>query len=261
MPGLRVENITLYYETTGQGQPLLFLNGLGMTLRDWGRQAAFFSKDYLVIRFDYRGQGESDKPPGPYSIPLFCDDAARLLRSINAWPAHLVGLSMGGMIAFQMAVSHPDVVRSMVVVNSGPEFILRTWRQKFEFFKRRSIVRLLGMRVTAEVLAGRLFPEKGQETLRREIAKRWAQNDKRAYIESLLALKGWSVSNRLGEIRCPTLVISADRDYTPVSFKRSYVDRMPAAELVVVSNSRHATPLDQPEKFNNILASFLGKQV
>jgi pimeloyl-ACP methyl ester carboxylesterase len=259
LPDIRINNITLHYETTGQGHPLLFLNGLGMSVGDWEGQAGYFSKDYQVITFDCRGQGASEKPPGPYSISLFCDDTVGLLRSVKAWPTHLVGLSMGGMIAFQLAVSHPELVRSMVIVNSGPELILRTLTQKLEFLKRRLIVRIFGMRRMAEILAGRLFPEKGQEALRREMARRWAKNDKNAYNNSLQALIGWSVSKYLGEIRCPTLVVSADRDYTPVSYKQSYVSRMPDAELVEISNSRHATPMDQPEIFNRIVSEFLMK--
>jgi pimeloyl-ACP methyl ester carboxylesterase len=257
MPDIQIKGITLYYETAGQGLPLLFLNGLGMSVRDWQNQAAYFSKEYRVITFDYRGQGASDKPPGPYSISLFCDDTAGLLRSIDAWPAHLVGLSMGGMVAFQMAVSRPELIRSMVIVNSGPELILRTWRQKFEFLKRRLIVRVLGMRMMAEILAGRLFPEKGQKALRGEMAKRWARNDKNAYIHSIRALENWRVSEYLEGINCPTLVISADQDYTPVSYKQYYASRMPEARVAVISNSRHATPLDQPEIFNTTVGEFL----
>jgi len=260
MPDIRIDDISLYYEVTGEGQPLLFLNGLGMSVRDWQGQVLHFSKDYQVVTFDYRGQGASDKPPGTYSISLFCDDTVRLLRSINAWPTHVVGLSMGGMVAFQMAVSHPELVRSMVIVNSGPELILRTWGQKFEFLKRRLIVRVLGMRMMAKILGNRLFPEKGQKVLRREMTTRWARNDKNAYIRSVRALENWSVSEHLAKIRCPALVISADQDYTPVSYKQFYVSRMREAKLVVIYNSRHATPLDQPEIFNETVGEFLRSQ-
>jgi len=257
MPDIRIDNINLHYETAGQGQPLLFLNGLGMSVRDWERQVAYFSTSYRVITFDYRGQGSSDKPAGPYSIPLFCDDTVRLLMAANVWPAHMVGLSMGGMIAFQMAVSHPELLRSMVIVNSGPDLMQRTRVQKIEFLRRRFIVRVFGMRMMAKILADRLFPREGQESLRGEMAQRWAQNDKDAYNNTVKALRDWSVSKYLGEIRCPTLVISADQDNTPVKYKEQYVSRMPDARLAVIPNSRHYTPLDQPEIFNEIVAEFL----
>ena len=85
------------------------------------------------------------------------------------------------------------------------------------------------------------------------------QNDKRAYLASLDAIIGWGVRERLKRITCPTLVISADRDYTPVERKREYVAEMPNARLLVIENSRHATPLDQPERFNSALLAFLGE--
>ena len=81
---IRIDDVTLHYEATGQGQPLVFLNGLGMSVRDWEGQAAHFARDYQVITFDYRGQGSSDKPPGPYSMSLFCDDTVR--SELNSLP-------------------------------------------------------------------------------------------------------------------------------------------------------------------------------
>ena len=106
-----------------------------------------------------------------------------------------------------------------------------------------------------QVAAGQ--PE--QAELRRKIEERWPQNDKRAYLASLDAIIGWGVRERLDRITCPTLVISADHDYTPVERKREYVAEMPNAHLLVIENSRHATPLDQPERFNNALLAFLGE--
>jgi len=93
--------------------------------------------------------------------------------------------------------------------------------------------------------------------LRRKIEERWPQNDKHAYLASLDAIIGWGVRERLAAITCPTLVISADRDYTPVSLKEDYVRELPDARLVVIEDSRHATPLDQPERFNQTLLEFI----
>ena len=90
--------------------------------------------------------------------------------------------------------------------------------------------------------------------------ERWAENDKRAYIDSMRAIVGWSVADHLGTIRCPTLVIAADEDYTPVSLKEAYVAKMPQAELVVIADSRHATPVERPEQFNEALMAFLSRQ-
>ena len=115
MPKLAVQDIDLYYEISGQGQPLLFIHGLGSSTRDWERQATFFSRHYQVITFDLRGHGKSDKPPGPYSVELFTADTAGLIESLGIGQTHVVGLSMGGMIAFQLALKASELVSSMVI--------------------------------------------------------------------------------------------------------------------------------------------------
>jgi len=259
MPELHVRDIGLYYETTGQGQPVLFIHGLGSSTRDWAEQVAFFSRHYQVVVFDLRGHGKSGKPPGPYSIPLFAGDTAELIRALGVAPVHVVGISLGGMIALQLGVSAPDVVRSLVIVNSGPEFIVRTFKERLQVFQRLLIVRLLGMRKMGEVLGKRLFPKPEQEGLRRTFIERWAENDVQAYMDAMRAIVGWSVTEHLDSIRCPTLVIAADGDYTPVALKEAYVAKMPRAKLVIVHDSRHATPVDQPEQFNQALTAFLSE--
>jgi 3-oxoadipate enol-lactonase len=259
MPKLQVSNLDLNYEMTGKGQSVLFIHGLGSSSRDWEEQVNYFSKDYQVVTFDVRGHGVSDKPPGPYSIKLFSDDTAALITSLDLSPVHIVGISMGGMIAFQLAVDHPGLLKSMTIVNSGPEMIARSFKEKLMIFQRSVIFRLLSMQKIGEVLAGRLFPKADQEELRIKMVKRWSENDKRAYTDSFKALVGWSVAEHIGDIKCPTLVIAADEDYTPVSVKEAYVAQMKDAQLAVINDSRHATPLDRPAEFNKTLTAFLSK--
>jgi pimeloyl-ACP methyl ester carboxylesterase len=260
MPKLAVRDIDLYYEISGQGQPLLFIHGLGSSTRDWERQAAFFSRHYQVVTFDLRGHGKSDKPPGPYSVQLFAADTAELIESLAIGKTHVVGLSMGGMIAFQLALKTPDLVSSMVIVNSGPEFIVRTLKERLGLFQRFLVVRLLGVRQMGKVLARRVLPKPEHSNLRRIFIERWAENNKRSYLDSLRAMVGWSVTRHLSSITCPVLVVSADQDYTPVSYKEAYTERMARAELVVIPDSRHLTPVDQPDHFNEALLAFLSRQ-
>jgi pimeloyl-ACP methyl ester carboxylesterase len=260
MPTLQLRDIRLYYEIAGQGDPVVFIHGLGSSARDWEYQVPFFAPRYRVVVFDVRGHGRSDKPPGPYSVPLFAQDAAALIRALEAAPAHVVGISMGGMIALQLAVDEPALVRSLVVVNSGPELVVRTFRERLMILQRFLIVRLLGMRKMGEVLSQRLFPRPDQAPLRQMFVERWAENDPRAYREAMRALVGWSVADRLGDIRCPTLVIASDQDYTPVSAKEAYVARMPNARLVVIPDAHHAVTVERPEEFNQVLLDFLMQQ-
>ncbi|RMG99940.1 MAG: alpha/beta fold hydrolase [Chloroflexi bacterium] len=259
MPHKQVNGVSLYYEVHGEGEPLLLLHGLGSSVRDWERQIPVFSRYYQVIGIDMRGHGRSDKPPGPYTVSLFAQDTAALLRALQLPPAHIIGISMGGMIAFQLAVDTPELVRSLVIVNSGPELIPKTWREKLMVWQRLFIIRLLGMRRMGEFLAPRLFPRPDQAEERAELIARWAENDKQAYLAAMRALIGWSVADHLDKITCPVLVLAADGDYTPVSDKEAYVARLPNARLQVIADSRHATPIDQTELFNTAVLQFLAQ--
>jgi len=260
MPKLQLNKIELHYEISGIGQSLLFIHGLGSSSRDWEQQVGYFSKDYRVITFDVRGHGLSDKPPGPYSIQLFSNDTLDLISSLDLSPVHIVGISMGGMIAFQLAVNSPESLKSMTIVNSAPEMATHSLKDRLQIFQRLIVFRLFSMRKIGQVIAGKLFPNADQQELRSMMIERWAQNDKRAYMDSFKALLGWTVMEHIKNIQLPTLVIAADQDYTPMSLKESYVSKMPNAQLKVIKNSRHATPIDQPEEFNTALASFLSKQ-
>ncbi len=260
MPKLNVGDVELYYEIVGQGEPLLFIHGLGSSARDWQLQADFFCQQYRVITFDTRGHGQSAKPPGPYSVPLFAQDTVGLIKALNLAPTHVVGISMGGMMALQLALDAPDLLRSITVVNCTSELVVRTWKDRFILFQRLFITRVMSMRGIAKFLGKRIFPKPEQEELLQMFVERWAENDKRAYVDAMRGLVGWSVSERLGEIGCPTLVIAADEDYSPLEAKKAYTAKIPGAELVVIEDSRHGTPVDQAEKFNAALLEFLSRQ-
>jgi pimeloyl-ACP methyl ester carboxylesterase len=257
---LQLNDIDLMVEVFGEGEPLLFIHGLGSSHADWEAQVEFFADRYQVIVFDVRGHGQSSKPAGPYSVPLFAADTVSMLNALGIGPVHAVGISMGGMIALQLALDYPEAVRSLVIVNSGAEFIVRNLKERMQVWQRFFIVRLLGMRKMGEVLGGRLFPKPEQEGLREVFVERWAKNDPRAYQEAMKAIVGWSVVDRLGDIGCPTLVIASDNDYTPVTAKEAIVDQIAEAELVVMEDARHAVTAEQPEQFNAVLEGFLSGQ-
>jgi 3-oxoadipate enol-lactonase len=259
MPRLHLRDVELCYEVEGHGPPLVLIHGLGSSGRDWELQVPAFREQYQVLTFDLRGHGRSDKPPGPYSIPLFAGDTAELIQCLSLGPAPVVGISLGGMIGLQLAVSRPDLVRSLTVANAGPEFVVRTTRDRLQVLQRKLIVELLGMEKMAQVLSKRLFPKPEQDDLRRQFVQRWSENDPRAYKDAMRAIVGWSVTKQLPGVQNPTLVIAADQDYTPVSVKEALAACLPNAELVVVHDSRHATPVERPEEFNQAVLDFLSR--
>jgi 3-oxoadipate enol-lactonase len=257
MPVLELDDIDLYYESRGDGEPLLLIHGLGSSTRDWEHQVEYFARRYQVIVFDARGHGRSGKPSGPYSMALFATDTARLLQALDVYPAHVVGLSMGGMIAFELALSHPELVKSLVIVNSGPEFVVNSFKLRLQVWQRFLILRLLGMRKIGQVLGQRLFPKAEQAPLRTVFVERWAANDPKAYRKAMRAIIGWSVADRIAEIDRPTLVLASDQDYTPLADKQVWVERMAKAELVVIDDARHALPMEKPDAFNAAVETFL----
>jgi pimeloyl-ACP methyl ester carboxylesterase len=260
MPTLDVNGIRLYYELSGQGEPLLFLHGLGSCSQDWEFQVAEFAKDFRVITGDLRGHGQFARPRGPYSMQMLASDAAGLLHALGVEAAHVVGLSLGGAVAFQMAVSFPSLVKSLVIVNSGPDAKIRTVRQRLMVASRFAMVRLLGLRRVGEALSKRLFPGPDLAGVRATFMERFVRNDRDSYLAALRALLGWSVISQIGNISCPTLIIAADNDYTPVATKEAYVTKIPGAKLVVIPDSGHALPVEKPRSFNTALQTFLEEQ-
>ena len=119
MPLTRVGDIDVYYEKRGSGEPVLLIHGLGSSTEDWEYQVERLASRYTVVSYDVRGHGQTGKPRGRYSVAQFASDAAGLIERLGLGPVHVQGISMGGMIAFQLAVDKPDLVRSLTIVNSG----------------------------------------------------------------------------------------------------------------------------------------------
>lgn len=257
MPVIDSEGLDIYFEEFGQGQPLLLIHGLGSSSRDWELQIPEFEQHFRVIAVDLRGHGRSDKPLGSYSMRQFAGDAVQVLRALGAVPAHVLGISLGGMVAFQLALDFPDLIDKLVIVNSVPELRPRNLADRLGFWQRLLIIRLSGMEKMGEVLAKRFLPRPEQEALREIFIRRWSENDKAAYLASLKSAFGWSVRDRLREIKTPTLVIGAEEDYFSTALKEDYTALMPYASLVVIPDSRHALPAEKPEEFNRLVLDFL----
>ena len=259
MPMIASNQTNLYYEVNGEGQPLVFIHGLGSSTRDWEPQVAEFSKDYQVITFDLRGHGRSAKPPGPYQISMFSADLAGLLQALSVASAHVAGISLGGAVAFQFALDHPSMVRTLTLVNSAPTLGGTAEQAEAEIARRVGIVQQLGMRAMGQALSPNLFPRPEQAALRESFVERWAENDAAAYVESTRSMLDWDVTARLGAITCPVLVAASDQDYGPLAAKEAYARLMPNARVVVIPDAHHAVPIERPEAFNPVLALFLAE--
>ncbi len=261
MSQLSVNGISINYEVYAEVQtashPILLLHGLGSSLRDWEYQIESFSSEFQVIAVDIRGHGLSEKSTDDYSIALFADDIAAFLRKINIKKVNVVGLSMGGMIAFQLSLSYAELIHSLVIVNSGPDVTLNNFTAKFKVKLRLFMLKYFSMKRVGRLVAKGLFPEKNQKSLRELFIGRFVENERQDYIKALKAIINWSVESHVDEITQPALIVAADKDYTSVEYKKNYASKMPHAIIKVISQSHHAVPVEKPDEFNRLVLEFL----
>jgi len=147
-----------------------------------------------------------------------------------------------------------------VVVNCPADFTPRTPGERLILLRRRMMVHCLGMRIVGIILARCLFPGKQHAALRKQLVQRFARNDKRVNLACIRSMTRWSVEAQLPEVEVPTLIVCSEHDYTPVTRKQVFVERMPNAQLAVIPGARHGLPLEKPEEFNRVVLEFLQRR-
>jgi len=253
---VRVEGARLYYQAAGAGRPLLLLHGLGSSNRDWEYQVPEFSRHFHVLAPDFRGHGGSGRTGG-YGVERFASDAWQLLDQLGYGEADVLGYSMGGAVAMQMALDRPRTIRRLVLSNTLPSFRADTLAKRWLLWSRLLLMAWLGPRRLSDVMTRRLYPRPDQAALRARVARRNAENDKSVYLETVRALTQWSVDGRLAELTMPVLVLAAEHDYFLRSEAEAFVAALPDARFELFPGTRHGLPLEQPEAFNRAVLEFL----
>lgn len=188
MPTARIKDIDVHYEIHGEGSPLVLIAGLGSGVDLFARCIPVFSKDHKVVAFDNRGAGRSDKPDIPYSIEMMADDAAGLLTALGIERADVLGVSMGGRIAMDLAMRYPEMVRTLMLVSTTA----RVTREA------RSSLSLRFGKLTKRITGSGAFGESAQPY--------------RAFKRQFDASTKFDCTDRLGTISVPTLIMRGDRD-------------------------------------------------
>ena len=251
------EGATLEYREQGEGDALVLLHGLGSQASDWSLHMPALSDRFRVIAPSLRGFGGSVRPTGPMTIMQYADDVVELLDALGITRAHVLGHSMGGAVALQLAVAHRERLNSLIVINSQASFALRDWRRYMIILVRLLAGGPAGMERLSRFLARRLFPKDSQAVLRAHMVNQYTRNDSRAYLAAIEALAGWSVEDLVDRVATPTLVVAGEYDVTPVAAAREFAGRLPRGELHVVPDSGHATPFDQHERVIALILDFL----
>jgi 3-oxoadipate enol-lactonase len=254
----------LWYERSGAGpEPLLLITGFTISSAIFDPIVGLYEQRFDCIRYDHRGSGRSGAPPWPTSMPELAADAARLMDALGVDSAHVYGLSMGGMVAQELAIRFPERVRALVLGCSTPGGP-RAVRPTLGEWKALAGAIAGGARQPGRPwLAGALFspefrrehPERVRELLRFFAAHRAPVHGALAH---LLASVYHDTVSRLHLIQAPTLVLHGEHDaMAPMANARLLVDRIPDAELRVVPGAGHAYGLERPEESRDLLVDWL----
>jgi len=259
MPIFHQPGLTLHYLVRGAGEPVLLIHGLGSSGADWAFQVPPLEGRFRVIIPDLPGCGHSAPPPAGFSIEGLAEALWSMLDGLEMSRVNLVGFSLGGAVALEMALQRPGSVPRLVLINSLATYRLDHWKKWLEARIPPAIVWLLGMRRTARLVAARVFPEPWQRAMRERTVSVIGSAPAASYLGLARALERWSAVERLDRLRSRTLIIAAEHDYTPLAEKRALAARI-GAEFVVARGSRHGTPFDAIELTNSSLEGFLTDQ-
>ncbi|MUP44574.1 alpha/beta hydrolase [Gramella sp. BOM4] len=251
--------ISLEYLDQGEGEVVLLLHGLGSTKADWDFQKDELSKHFRIIAPDMRGHGNSSIPENEedYGVEQTAYDMKLLMDELQIEKCHVVGFSMGGALAFELAVKYPNLIDKLIIVNTAPDFNNLGEFGEQMIAERTHALKTSGMKPLAEQVATNMFPEDSQRHLKQAFYDRASKNPVDAYYNSFVTLMKWGIGDKVSEIDNPALVVASDMDYTPVELKQAYVDKMPNARLEIIKDSRHGVTMDQPEQFNKAILNFL----
>lgn len=259
MSVFRDDKSPLHYMVRGSGEPLLLIHGLGGSGADWAFQVAALEKNFRVIVPDLPGSGHSPAPRDNYTIDGFAATLWALLDHLGVESINIIGFSLGGAVALEMAALRPSRVPRLGLINSLATYRPDHWRKWVETYVTATLVRLFGMRRAAWLLAARLFPEPWQREIRRHAAASVGAVPASSYLGAGFALARWAIVDRLHALTSRVLLIAAENDFTPLAEKRALAATL-KADLVVVRGSRHGTPFDSVEVTNASLLALLTDQ-
>ncbi|MBI4496764.1 MAG: alpha/beta hydrolase [Chloroflexi bacterium] len=261
MPITSVRDVNLYYEDLGAGEPVLWIHGFSGDHRGWAAQIPVFQDAYRCMVYDQRDSGRSATSRRDYTTADLAEDAVGLLDALDIPRATVVGFSMGGAVAQEFAINHPERVHGLVLVATytagdprGSEN-LRAWARMRAVFTPEQYHRA----ISPWVLTYReyLVPGLVEGFLQRALENPYRQSQE-AYERQMEAVLAHNAEDRLGRITAPCLVLVGDEDIlAPLRFSRTLVSRIPRARLEVIPEVGHALLWVKPDEVNRAIGRFL----
>jgi len=249
-----------YLDENPSGESIvLLLHGLGSNGSSWRLQIpALKAAGFRVIAPDARGFGQSGFPGGQITIEVMAQDFSHLIKSLQHNPVHVVGISMGGTHALQLALDYPDLVKSLVLINTFASLQPEKFSLWIYYGIRLALLHSLGIETQAKFVARKIFPKPEHEFARQELIHQIREANPAAYRGVMRSFATFNLLPRLGEIRQKTLIITGEQDNTVSPVNQSKLTQyIPDARQVNVPNAGHAVIIDQPEYVNKLLTQFL----
>jgi len=266
LPYETIDDIELYYEVHGPSDapPIIFLEGWGYSLWMWFRQVPVLREKYRCIVFDNRGVGRSSKPDYPYTMEMFAGDTIGLMKALDIDTAHILGISMGGFIAQQIAISYPERVRSLILVSThfgGPNAIIASDRTMAMMFASptETLSKEQATKMRYSVAFNPNYLNENMSLL--EQIQEWVEQ----YPQPLYARGNqaaasmvFDVEEEVKKISAPTLILQGDSDLiVPPENAELLAERIPESKLVYIKGGPHLSFIECYDLFNSEVLSFL----
>lgn len=258
---VNANGVDLWVEQEGSGEDVVLVAGLADEGACWVDQVAALRDRYRVTTFDNRGVGRSATPDGPFEIADFAADAVALLDALGISRAHLVGSSMGGAIAQEVALARPELVRSLVLNGTwcrGDRFLYEVFRSWIRAAESAASTRDFLVAVNLWAFSPRIWNEGIMDGWLDAAEASPYQQSVDAFCRSAEALLRHDTADRLGAIAVPTLVTVGELDLVlPPRYSQELVERIPGARLVVIPDAGHQPFQELPDVYNRLLLEFL----
>ena len=262
----QVQGVSIYYEARGAGEPVVLIPGLGGNTEIWTRQAPALSESHRVVLFDNRGAGRSDAPEGPYTVQMMAADTALLLDTLDIAAAHVVGSSMGAMIAQEVALQYPDKALSLTLVGAqcGGSHAIGAAEENATALQELATLDMTPQERARGWLPYTLSQEfrEANQDLVEEFVKVTSQHP--CTTEGLraqwAALMGYDSWERLPNIVAPTLILQGSQDkLVPPENADVLGVRIPDSRVVLIEGAGHSLAFEAADRVNELLLEFFAE--